>query len=136
MCASVDRSIRAAASLGSRSRRSINAFHVDVQSLPSNAILTSVGNPIGTMGGSLAVRGSITSAFMGRLPGSSCMTRRHRTAARPHGGDQRIDIAMLGAVIDDGGADREVVADPRGRRRADAGLVEIGHDPGIEAVRI
>ena len=65
-----------------------------------------------------------------------CRLFQSRGAEGEAGLDQRVDIARLGAVIDDGRADRELAVDRGGGRRGDAGFLQIDDDLGIEPVRI
>src|SRR5229473_7831218 len=67
-----------------------------------------------------------------------------RTIARPgslraefqHRRDQRVDIAGVGAVIDDGRAYRELAVEHGGRRRRDPGFLDVDDDAAIDLVGI
>jgi hypothetical protein len=75
-------------------------------------------------------------SWMPSLSKSRGAIERVSVAERDRGGDERVDVAGFGSMVDDRGADREPVTDPRGRRRDDAGLLEIDDDPGIQRVRV
>src|SRR5262249_6451825 len=49
---------------------------------------------------------------------------------------QRINVAAIGAVVDDGGADREPAVEHRRRRRCDTGFLKIDDDLAIDPVGI
>ena len=66
-----------------------------------------------------------------------CSTRRRspRGIARAEiedRGHQRIEIADIGAMIDDRRADRELAVDQGGRRRRDPGFLDIDDDIAID----
>ncbi len=60
----------------------------------------------------------------------------HRVTRLNHLFDQGIDLGLSGAVIDDGGANRQAAVDHRGRRRDSSGLMKIANNARIDAMRI
>ena len=55
---------------------------------------------------------------------------------REHGTDERINVFRRRSVIDDGRADGGAPADCRQRRRDAARLMQVGHDLGVQAIRV
>ena len=53
-----------------------------------------------------------------------------------HRRDQRVDVADVGAMIDDGRAYRKLAVEHRGRRRGDSGLLDVDDDLAIDPVGV
>ena len=60
--------------------------------------------------------------------------RRSPRAEFKHRSHKRIEITCIRAVIDDGGTDRELSIERRGRRRRNSGLVDVSHDLAVDAI--
>src|SRR5216684_6228714 len=73
-----------------------------------------------------------------------CLDRRHEAVIGTrsprsriqHRGDQCVDIAGVGAMIDDSRAYRELAVEQRGRWRRDPGLLNIDDDFAIDLVGV
>src|ERR1700744_4681703 len=60
--------------------------------------------------------------------------RRSPRAEFKHRRHQRIEVDGVGAVVDDGGAYRELSIERCGRWRSDAGFLDVGHDLDVDAI--
>src|SRR5882672_9931739 len=132
----VERSINAAASYGSLFMRSTNVFQTELRSAPSNAILTSIGSPIGIAGCALC-NGSTTSRVkecIFEYPGLRHAKR--GATARQYTIDQLIDVATLRTMIHNCGADREIGTDHGRRWRTNTRFLQIDHNLCIQSVCI
>ena len=56
-----------------------------------------------------------------------------RRAKPDNGSDERVDVADVSAMIDDGRADRELAVQNRCRWRGDPGFLDIDDDKGFQA---
>src|SRR5260221_6594653 len=136
MWAIVERSISAAASLGSLFTRSTNVLQTGDRSAPSKAILTSIGSPIGIAGCAVCT-GSTTSRVKEFIFRASWLRQSKRGAtARQYTIDQLIDVATLSTMIHNRGADREIGSDNGRRWCTNPRLLQINHTLGIQSVRI
>src|SRR5262249_2987901 len=129
--AMVDRSMSAAGSGGTAIARALNTSASGAKSPPSNASFASRARPIGTDGRSAESSDTWLTLLMRSLRGLARVPCR---AQDQHRVDQGIDVALIGSVVDDRSADREPAADRGGRGGGDAGVVQVGDDPGVERV--